>query len=643
MNAAIELATSAPSWSERNQQWLVSRFADLRARIADDASETLQDAFEEDDPQFTPALQRCAELFGLSRFECEVLLLCAGVALDPDLASAVSRASGRVDGQPTFPFLLSRLASPHWDALSPQAPLRFWQLVHVDGPLPTHGALRIDERILHYLGGVAAIDERLDGIAEPIQSPAGASDVPPWAAQATSLFAAGADCVQLQAAGLPPGRDEVEQLLAASGRSGLWISDLPEEPALLAQTLRLIDREAALAPALVVLDLRSAGTRLDRVQSLLRSPLLVLAQADAGQSAVPDVRVRIFSLPAATPASQAEALARHASRCGAAVPVESLQAAIADACEQFAPRRRGALDDAARRIAEANDAETAAQLAWSSLREHSREGLDHLAQRLDATTTLDDLVLPAAQTSLLADISRQLRQRRRVYRDWGFAARGTRGLGIAALFTGESGTGKTLAAEALANAAGLDLYRIDLAGTVSKYIGETEKNLRRIFDAAEASGAVLLFDEADALFGKRSEVKDSHDRYANIETAYLLQRIEAYRGLAILTTNMKSAIDKAFLRRIRFVVQFPFPDESAREALWRRQFPPQAPLADDIRWDALSRLQLTGGNIRSIALNAAFLAAHEEVSIAHRHLVSAARSEMAKLERNPGSQGGGNA
>src|SRR5690606_21761826 len=128
----------------------------------------------------------------------------------------------------------------------------------------------------------------------------------------------------------------------------------------------------------------------------------------------------------------------------------------------------------------------------------------------------------------------------------------------AALFTGESGTGKTMAAEAIANAAGLDLYRIDLAGTVSKYIGETEKNLRRIFDAAEASGAVLLFDEADALFGKRSEVKDSHDRYANIETAYLLQRIEAYRGLAILTTNMKSAIDKAFLRRIRFVVQFPF-------------------------------------------------------------------------------------
>jgi len=643
MNAAAQVSVTMPSWSERNQRWLVARFAALRARIAGDAAAHRQDAPQDDDPHFMPALQRCSELFGLSRFERDLLLLCAGTALDAGLAEAVARASGRVDGQPTFPFAMSLLDAPHWDALSPQAPLRYWQLVHVDGPLPTSGALRIDERMLHYLSGVAAIDERLDGIAEPMQAPADESDVPRWAAQVASLFAAGADCVQLQGAGTPPGREEVLQLLAAGARSGLWIAALPEDPAALAQTLRLVDREAALMPALVVLDLRTSGTRLDHVQPLLRSPLLVLAQADAGRAVLPDVRCRIVSLPAATPESRAEDLARRAQRCGALLPVESLQAAVADACEQFAPGRRGALDDAARQLADAMDPESVHQIAWTALREHSREGLDQLAQRIDSTTTLDDLVLPAAQASLLANIGRQLQHRRRVYRDWGFAGRGARGLGIAALFAGESGTGKTMAAEAIANAAGLDLYRIDLAGTVSKYIGETEKNLRRIFDAAEASGAVLLFDEADALFGKRSEVKDSHDRYANIETAYLLQRIEAYRGLAILTTNMKSAIDKAFLRRIRFVVQFPFPDEPVREALWRRQFPLQAPLADDIRWDALSRLQLTGGNIRSIALNAAFLAAHEEVPIAHRHLVSAAHSEMAKLERNPGSQGGANA
>src|SRR5579863_2496654 len=157
-----------------------------------------------------------------------------------------------------------------------------------------------------------------------------------------------------------------------------------------------------------------------------------------------------------------------------------------------------------------------------------------------------------------------------VYETWGFAAGGTRGLGISALFAGASGTGKTLAAEVLAHELRLDLYRIDLSSVVSKYIGETEKNLRHVFDAAEEGGAILLFDVADALFGKRSEVKDSHDRYANIEVSYLLQHMEVYRGLAILTTNQKSALDTAFLRRLRFIVQFPFPDARERAEIWRR-------------------------------------------------------------------------
>jgi SpoVK/Ycf46/Vps4 family AAA+-type ATPase len=219
-----------------------------------------------------------------------------------------------------------------------------------------------------------------------------------------------------------------------------------------------------------------------------------------------------------------------------------------------------------------------------------------------------------------------------VFHEWGFSEVNARGLGLCALFAGESGTGKTLAAEAIANESGLDLYRIDLATVVSKYIGETEKNLRRLFDAAEASGAVLLFDEADALFGKRSEVKDSHDRYANIEVAYLLQRIEAYRGLAVLTTNMKSALDRAFLRRIRFVVQFPFPDPPARAEIWRRQIPARAPVSG-IDFSALARLQLAGGNIRSIVLSAAFRAADQGRAIDQELLMDAARSEFAKLER----------
>ena len=203
---------------------------------------------------------------------------------------------------------------------------------------------------------------------------------------------------------------------------------------------------------------------------------------------------------------------------------------------------------------------------------------------------------------------------------------------VSALFAGASGTGKTMAAEVLANELWLDVYRIDLSQVVSKYIGETEKNLRRVFDAAEEGGAVLLFDEADALFGKRSEVKDSHDRYANIEISYLLQRMEAYRGLAILTTNMRTAFDPAFLRRIRFAVQFPFPDAQQRTEIWRRIFPQNMPTGD-LDVEKLSRLSVSGGTIRNIALNAAFLAADTQAPVCMAHLLQAARQEYLKLEK----------
>ncbi|MEA2196084.1 MAG: hypothetical protein QOJ25_135, partial [Solirubrobacteraceae bacterium] len=265
-------------------------------------------------------------------------------------------------------------------------------------------------------------------------------------------------------------------------------------------------------------------------------------------------------------------------------------------------------------------------------RERSRVRLEGLAERIDPVATWDDLVLPARHDELLHELVRHVRHRAQVYERWGFGARTTRGLGVTALFAGDSGTGKTLAAEVIARELGLDLYRIDLATTVSKYIGETEKNLRKLFAAAEASGAVLLFDEADALFGKRGEVKDGHDRYANLEVAYLLQRMESYRGLAILTTNLRSNVDRAFLRRLRFVVQFPFPDINVRADIWRRAFPPAAPL-DGIEVDALAKLVVSGGAIRSIALASAFAAAENGGAITPAHVLAAAQVEYAKAER----------
>jgi SpoVK/Ycf46/Vps4 family AAA+-type ATPase len=225
-----------------------------------------------------------------------------------------------------------------------------------------------------------------------------------------------------------------------------------------------------------------------------------------------------------------------------------------------------------------------------------------------------------------------VRQRAVVHDRWGFAARHPRGLGLTVLFAGVSGTGKTMAAEILAAELDLDLYQVDLATVVSKYIGETEKNLRAIFEGAGQSGAILLFDEADALFGKRSEVRDSHDRYANLEISFLLQQMESYRGVAILTTNMQHAIDPAFLRRIRFIVQFPFPDTAARARIWRGIFPPATPVTG-LEYDKLAQLNVAGGTIRNIAANAAFRAADDAAPVGPGHNLAAARTEYAKLEK----------
>jgi SpoVK/Ycf46/Vps4 family AAA+-type ATPase len=226
----------------------------------------------------------------------------------------------------------------------------------------------------------------------------------------------------------------------------------------------------------------------------------------------------------------------------------------------------------------------------------------------------------------------QLRQRGLVYEQWGFAAKSQRGLGVSALFYGPSGVGKTMAAEVLASELKLDLYHIDLSRVVSKYIGQTEANLRRVFDAAQENGAILLFDEADSLFGVRSQVKDSHDRYANIEVSYLLQRMESYRGLAILTTNMRQALDQAFLRRIRFSVEFPFPNATHRGQIWRGVFP-AATRTEGLDFERLAHLRISGGSIRNIALNAAFLAADSGHPVRMSHLRQAAQSEYTKLER----------
>ncbi len=273
---------------------------------------------------------------------------------------------------------------------------------------------------------------------------------------------------------------------------------------------------------------------------------------------------------------------------------------------------------------------------WQACRIQARQRLDDLARRITPAATWSDIVIPPEAVHTLREIAGQVRQRATVYEKWGFAAKSARGLGISALFAGASGTGKTMAAEVLANELNLDLYQIDLSCAGQQiHWRDGKKPPDSVFDAAEEGGAILLFDEADALFGKRSEVNDSHDRYANIEVSYLLQRMESYRGLAILTTNMKESMDAAFLRRLRFVVQFPFPDAAHRAEIWRRVFPADTPL-DALNHARLSRLDVAGGNIRNMALNAAFLAAEASEPVRMTHLLQAAQSEYAKLEKSLG-------
>ncbi|MWC27082.1 ATP-binding protein [Paenibacillus sp. MMS18-CY102] len=277
-----------------------------------------------------------------------------------------------------------------------------------------------------------------------------------------------------------------------------------------------------------------------------------------------------------------------------------------------------------------------ARITEADLREacqrQSHHGLDGIATRIIPQHRVGQLVLPIEQTLKIQQIIAQLQQRHRVLTEWNFHGKLSRGKGTNVLFAGPPGTGKTMAAEAIAGELGLDLYRIDLSQIISKYIGETEKNLGRLFAEAENSNAILLFDEADALFGKRSEVKDSHDRHANTEVAYLLQKMEEYDGMSILATNLQHNMDEAFARRMAFRIEFPIPEEQHRFRLWQAMFPSEAPRSDDIDYSFLARsLQLAGGNIKNAVLAAAYLASEEDAPIGMRHLIRASKQELDKL------------
>lgn len=645
--------SNSDHWQEANDHYLASALTWLRLRLqrqivaADFPDSELQEtaatlsAAETADPP--AAILLLCQRFGLSRFERDVLLLCAAMELDTRIADLCSQAQHDPNRPyPTFALALSLFDEPTWDALSPERPLRFWHLLEINPAGADSFAsspLRADPRIVSFLKGLNYLDERLTALLSSVA--VGPRVAPLPVAQEVIVQRVLGHLESARESRLPAihllGADAAGKLLLAGhvvARLGLHLFRLPVEwlPNHLAEleTLaRLWQRESMLLPIALYLDAHALEKALEGPASFLErfltriQGICFLDTRDKGPNLA--TLFVAFEVDKPAPEEQRQAWAAALSASAAGIPGQL--------AGQF-NLSLSAIQDIARTVRSdaAGDESVLQDKLWDACLEQTRPRLDQLAQRLDAKATWEDLVLPAAELALLRQIAAQVRQRGTVYESWGFRRRMNRGFGVSVLFAGESGTGKTMAAEVIARDLRLHLYRIDLSAVVSKYIGETEKNLRRLFDAAEDGGAILFFDEADALFGKRSEVKDSHDRYANIEINYLLQRMEGYRGLAILATNMKSALDSAFLRRLRFLVNFPFPGPAERLVLWQKVFPAETP-KEGLDFDRLTRLNLTGGSIHNIALNAAFLAAEAGSAVTMPLVLDAARAEFRKLER----------
>ncbi|GAA0274313.1 ATP-binding protein [Alteraurantiacibacter aestuarii] len=581
------------------------------------------------------------QIFGLTEFEADILLLCAAMELDAECAHQVVRLQ---DGAtPTFSLALAAFPGAHWSALLPDAPLRSWRLLHVEKDMPiTTATLRIDERILHYLVGLSSRDPGTESQMKLVEADL---ELTPGHRQ-LALNIASSWREATQAAEAPPsimlrGGDPVLKraiIAAAAAKLGycvheIRLRDLPADRHELAVLIRQVEREALISSSWIMLAAGNgaiegeARERLDLVLAHATLPVTV----SCGEAPDGEQRLAGFGVPAVPPAERLE-LWRQLLPPG--VVAERAMAQLGFQFDLSVAAMRAAIMEAR---AQTGSDEPLDKALWRACRDQARSSMPPSVRRQEPRADWNSLMLPARERDLLRTIAQQVAARAAVHGTWGMGASGAGGIGISALFAGPSGTGKTLAAEVLANELQLDLYRIDLSMVVSKYIGETEENLRALFDAAEKGGAILLFDEADALFGKRSEVKDSQDRHANMEVSYLLQRMESYGGLAILTSNLKDNLDEAFLRRLRFIIDFPFPDGPARKAIWRAAFPAQTPL-DGVDFDRLAKLHLAGGSIRNIALNAAFLAAHQGCAITMSHIEQSARLEYEKLGRAPGDE-----
>ncbi|MEO1427817.1 MAG: ATP-binding protein [Cyanobacteria bacterium J06633_8] len=647
--------TVTETWLKANHDYLMKAIARIQTflepKITQEVSAEISEitALEKSNLSPPSTLEKLCQIFNLSSSERDILLLCAAIEFDGSLANLYAAANGNPQmTYPTFYLAKDILSETNWDAIAPMSPLRQWQMIEVgSGNSFTSSPLRIDERILHYLMGIRHLDRRLFELVEPlsIQENLVSSHeqivqqiVEIWSKSPSSklpiLQLCGEDISNKRAIACAACHNLQLNLYAISAEK------IPTETNHLQKFTRLWKREYALNSIVLLLECQNLDTvdanqerAISQFIESINYPLIVSSYERRRRRLRPFITFDIYNPTAGEQRLIWQNNLDQIYEINEITP--NLDREIENLVSQFnltAPAIQAACLKAKTLKIGTQEKSSIQNQLWNICRIQARPRLDELAQQIESSFSWDDLVLPEKEMNIVRQISVHVRQRTKVYQNWALGSKSGRGNGIAAMFAGASGTGKTMAADVLGNDLNLDVYRIDLSSLVSKYIGETEKNLRRVFDAAEAGGVILLFDEADSLFGKRSDVKSSNDHYANLQVGYLLQRMESYRGLAILTTNLKNSIDQAFLRRIRFVVEFPFPSRKQRAEIWRRVFPKQTP-TEGLDFKKLGQLTVAGGNIRNIALNAAFLAADADEPIQMKHILQAAKAEYVKLER----------
>jgi SpoVK/Ycf46/Vps4 family AAA+-type ATPase len=669
------LSESAASWNNENLLnsedpnflTLHNALRELELKICERRAASLQQ-------NISLSLPSLSHIFGLTRLEEQCLIICLAPELDTNYEKLYAYLQDDITRKKPGVGLVLDLLYPTFQqkmearaVFDPRAPLRKYRLLHTTDDSPDGLSsfpsrhLRLDDRIVNFILGFRHMDARLVPFAQLIYPQVRLERVTvPEEVQTQvrnfvcSHFAGkqpvGPKVVFYFHGPYGAGKQSLAEVACHDLGIPLIIADLSkmlDGPLPFAEAAELLGREATLQPAALCLEsfdclfsedeknLSHLKFLLETIQTL--SPLTFICShrewkpqgllkehifIDVGFS-IPDDKARKHIWEShlnghyhiASDVDLGEIASKFRFTTG------QIQDAIVMAKNMTRWRSSG-------------DGQLIMKDLYAACRAQSNQKLSTLARKIEPKYSWDDLVLPSDQLSQLRETCNQARYRHIVYGEWGFDRKLSYGKGLNALFSGPSGTGKTMAAEVIANELNLDLYKIDLSQVVSKYIGETEKNLDKIFTEAQTSNAILFFDEADALFGKRSEVKDAHDRYANVEIGYLLQKMEEYDGIAILATNFRQNIDEAFTRRICFIIEFPFPEEEYRLRIWQGIWPKETPLAEEVDLYAMARqFKLTGGNIRNIALAAAFIAAEDGQVVRMKHLLQSTKREFQKMGR----------